>query len=112
MNKSKLNMKALLAIILMMGLTLIASSCKDDDKNDPVDPEVDLTRYQASIEDISDISNLNNAGDIEVSFDSGLDSDLIDEYRIILLKSDSEITSTSAKDLEAARYTLVESNSS
>jgi len=105
MNRSKLNIKALFVIILTIGLNFVATSCKDDDnQSDLIDPELDITKYQASITGVSDKSNLNNPEDIEVSFEGGMEINEIEEYRLILLKSESEITSNSAKDLEESRY--------
>lgn len=75
---------------------------------------LDINLYTAQITSASDADNNGNASDIQVVFDGGSASSMIEEYRLIVAKSSviSQIDLEAAKALTSASYTSITNDKS
>ncbi|MDH3709545.1 MAG: hypothetical protein OER04_06635 [Cyclobacteriaceae bacterium] len=81
-------------------LVLLFPGCSKDDQAPTPDPQIGVP---SSIQGF-DIGNANDASDVRVFFEAGVNADLLDEYRIMLSKSDAGLDLNGALMVDNSAY--------
>ncbi len=89
----------------MVALVLLLPGCSENDQAPTPDPKLGVP---SSIQGF-DIGNANDASDVRVFFEAGANADLLDEYRIMLSKSDANLDLNGALMVDNSAYASLNS---